>query len=139
MFTSFAIHKKSRSQIAAELNAEKIYNARGRPWMMQTIDLILKSERYIGHNVYNQSSFKLQQKRVINPTDMWIRRDNAFRAIVSPELFAKAQKRLLELERGRKRSDQELLDLLVALWRKKGHLSVEILIRAEVCPSLDRL
>jgi DNA invertase Pin-like site-specific DNA recombinase len=134
IFTSFAVQKKTRTAIAAELNAKGIPNACGRPWIMQTIDDILKNEKYIGHNVFNRASFKLQQKHVCNPPDMWVRHDNAFRPIVSRGLFAKVQKRLLELEYRQKVPDQELLDRLKALWRRKGHLSVEIIQGAKDVP-----
>ena len=33
IFTSFAIERKTRTEIATQLNAEGIYNALGRPWM----------------------------------------------------------------------------------------------------------
>jgi DNA invertase Pin-like site-specific DNA recombinase len=135
IFTSFVVQKKSRTEIATELNAEGKCNARGRPWIMQTIDDILRNEKYIGHNVYNRASFKLQQKHVANPADMWVRHDNAFKPIISPKLFAKAQQRLLELERGRKVLDSELLDRLKALWRRKGHLSVKIIQASKVVPN----
>jgi len=134
IFTSFAIEKKTRTEIATELNAEGIYNALGRPWMMQTIDIVLRNEKYIGHNVYNRGSLKLGRKRVENPRDMWIRRDHAFQAIVPPDLFTKAQKVLFDLEHGRKLTDQELLTRLKHLWRQKGHLTVDLIDAAKTVP-----
>src|SRR5437667_2754721 len=65
--------------------------------------------------------FKLRQKAVINPPNMWIRRANAHEAIIAPEIFQKAQKIIARRREGR--SDQELLDQLTALWKRKGHLS----------------
>src|SRR6185312_14884282 len=120
----------SRTEIAAELNAEHIPNARGKPWSMLTVSNILKNEAYVGHIVYNRRSMKLGQKQVRNPPDMWIRRDHAFKPIIPPALFARAQEVLSELQHGRTRSDEELLERLAALWRKKGHLSMEIMIAA---------
>jgi hypothetical protein len=35
-------------------------------------------------------SFKLKKKRVINPPEMWIRRDAAFEGIVPADLFGLA-------------------------------------------------
>jgi DNA invertase Pin-like site-specific DNA recombinase len=134
IFTDFAVQKKTRTEIAVELNAEGILNARGRPWIMQTIDDVLRNEKYIGHNVYNRGSFKLQQKHVFNPPDMWIRRDNAFKAIVPPVLFAKAQKALVDLEHGKTFTDQQLLDRLAALLRRKGHLTMQIMQAAKDVP-----
>jgi DNA invertase Pin-like site-specific DNA recombinase len=135
IFNSFVVEKKSRTQIAADLNAEKVTNARGRPWIMQTIDDILTNEKYIGHNVYGRGSVKLGQKCVANPPDRWIRKDNAFRGIIAPGLFAKAQKAIAE--RRYRRSDQEMLNLLSALWRKKGHLSVNVITSAKDVPPVS--
>ena len=133
IFDSFVIKKKSRTQIAVGLNANKILNAGGRPWTMQTIDDILTNEKYIGHNVYGRYSIKLGQKRVINPPDDWIRRENAFKGIIAPQIFAEAQK--IRSERRHIRSDQELLDILSALWRKKGTLSQNIINAAKNVPN----
>jgi hypothetical protein len=123
--------KKSRTEIAAELNAEQTYNARGKPWIMQAIDDILRNEKYIGHNVYNRASFKLQKRRIANPPDIWIRRNNAFEAIIAPKLFAKAQKLISQRHI---LSDQEVLNLLSALWRRKGRLSEAIISAAKTVP-----
>jgi hypothetical protein len=132
IFKSFVIEKKSRTQIAAELNADKILNARGSHWTMLTIHNILTNEKYVGHTIYGRKSIKLGQKSVVNPPDTWIRYDNAFNGIITPELFAKAQK--IISERRHRRSDQEMLDLLSALWRKKGHLSVNIITSTKGVP-----
>ena len=134
IFTSFAIERKTRTEIATELNAEGICNALGRPWMMQTIDIVLRNEKYIGHNVYNRGSLKLGRKRVENPRDMWIRRDHAFQAIVPADVFTKAQKVLFDLEHGRKLTDQELLTRLKHLWRRKRHLTVDLIDAAKKVP-----
>jgi DNA invertase Pin-like site-specific DNA recombinase len=135
IFNSFVIQKKSRTQIAAELNADKISNALGRCWTMLTIHNILTNEKYIGHRVYGRGSVKLGQKRVANPPDTWIRHDNAYKGIITPELFAEAQKSIAE--RRHRRSDQEMLDLLSALWRKKGHLSVNVITSAKDVPPVS--
>jgi DNA invertase Pin-like site-specific DNA recombinase len=135
IFASFAIKKKTRTEIAAELNAGHIPNARGMPWSVLTVSNTLKNEAYIGNLVYNRRSQKLGERQVKNPPDMWIRRDNAFKPIVSPALFAKAKKILVELENGRTLSDKELLDKLKSLWRRKGHLSLKIMLAAKSMPN----
>ena len=134
IFTSFAIQKMTRTEIAAGLNDRGIRNARGKPWSMLTISNMLKNEIYLGNIVYNRRSQKLGEKQVTNPRDMWIRCNNALKPIISPKLFAKAQEVLLELERGRTSSDKELLDDLAALLRKKGHLSMKIMQSARELP-----
>jgi hypothetical protein len=120
------------AEIAAELNAGQIRTSRGNRWSGQTIDKILTNEKYVGNIVFNRISYKLKQKPVANPPDMWIRRKEALEAIISPEIFAKAQ-RIISRRRQRM-SDQEALDRLAALWRRKGHLSHEIIIAAKNVP-----
>jgi hypothetical protein len=66
------------SEIAAELNAEKIRTTRGLRWNGETIGKVLANEAYTGSLIFNRCSYKLKQKRVDNPRDMWIRYDNAF-------------------------------------------------------------
>ena len=39
---------------------------------------VLTNEKYIGNNVYNKVSFKLKQRRVVNPREMWIRAEGAY-------------------------------------------------------------
>ena len=137
IFTSYAIEKKSKTEIAAELNADRILRASGEKWRESTIRHILTNEAYIGNNVYNQTSSKLKQRRVTNPPDMWIRHDGAFQAIVAPELFAKAREIISKIVRRPqyKISDQEALRRLSALNRDKGRLSLRIIIAAQNVPS----
>lgn len=85
-FSSFAIAWRDFLQIAKSANAE------GNPWQMQTIDIILRNELYLGHNVFNRRSRKLKQKTVCSPPEMWVRCEHTFKPLISPELFAKTQK-----------------------------------------------
>ena len=50
----------------------------GRDWTRATVHEVLTNEKYVGNNVYNRVSFKLKKLRVVNPPDMWIRREGAF-------------------------------------------------------------
>lgn len=134
IFTDFVSRKKSRQAIANDLNTEGILNAEGNPWQMQSIDIILRNELYLGHNVFNRRSRKLKQKSVSNPPEMWVRCENAFTPLISPEPFAKAQKRLADLKYNQTRTDQEILDKLRALWRRKGKLSVKLMQQSKNTP-----
>jgi DNA invertase Pin-like site-specific DNA recombinase len=133
IFSSFAIQKKLGTEIANELNSERITSPYGKHWSVATIHEMLQNESYLGHSVFNRSSFKLQQLHVRNPPDMWIRRNNAFKAIIAPELFAKVQKILSQ--RRQRMTDQDALDRLCALWRRKGNLSEEIIKASRRVPS----
>jgi len=128
IFESFVTQRKSRAEIASELNAEGSLTERGNPWSMQTIDIVLRNERYIGHNVFNRRSYKLHKTLIDNPPEIWIRRNNAFKAIVAPDIFAKAQKLIAQRHAI---SDKEMLDGLSRLWRKEGRLSAAIIAGAK--------
>src|SRR6266436_6323315 len=132
IFTSFVVERKSKMVIADELNAEGILTALGNSWSNGAINKILVSEKYIGNNTYNRISLKLQKKQIINPPDMWIRGENAFQAIIHPDLFAKAQAIIADDRAGI--SDRDMLDQLSALWCAKGTLSKTIIDDAPNVP-----
>jgi DNA invertase Pin-like site-specific DNA recombinase len=132
IFRLFVNEKKKITEIAAELNASQIRNALGNRWSKLTIDKMLANEAYIGNIVFNKNSYKLKTKAVSNPREMWVRHEGAFEGIIAPEIFAKAQK-IIE-RRQYRLSNQEALDRLKALWRKKGHLSHKIISKAKRVP-----
>ena len=121
IFRLFALQQLSEAEIAALLNSEAIYNEFGRPWTRGTIHQILTNEKYIGNNVYNRVSYKLKQRRVVNSPEMWVRRDNAFEAVVEADFFI-AARRIID-QRNRHISDEEMLDRLSSLLVSTGHLS----------------
>jgi hypothetical protein len=93
---------------------------------------ILTNEKYAGNIVFNRRSFKLKQRVVDNPPEAWIRKNNALEPIVPPERFARAQK--IIAKRRYRLTDQEALERLSALWRRKGHLSNDIVTTAKSVP-----
>ncbi|WP_156446773.1 recombinase family protein [Bradyrhizobium yuanmingense] len=129
IFTSFVSEGKYLGEIASELNAEQIRTTRGLRWNGETVGKILGNEAYIGSLIYNRSSYKLKQRRVVNPRDMWIRHDEAFPPVIAPELFTKAQEMMRT--RRQQRTDQEAIDRLAALGREKGHLTTAIIAAAD--------
>ncbi|MCV9910385.1 recombinase family protein [Brucella sp. HL-2] len=133
IFRSFVDDGLSERQIAESLNAEGILSDRARPWTLGTIRQILTNEKYIGNNVYNKTSAKLQKRRVKNKPDIWVRADAVFRGIVPHELFEKAQ--VIFHERSQHLSDEELLHLLKESLARKGIISGFIIDEIEELPS----
>jgi DNA invertase Pin-like site-specific DNA recombinase len=129
IFRTFVERRIGETKLATMLNERGIVTDWGQSWTRGTVHKLLTSEKYIGNNVYNRSSFKLQNKRVRNPPDMWIRKNGVFESVVPVELFAKTQE--IIFERSRRFSDQELLDDLRSLLERKGRLS-GILIDEEI-------
>ena len=120
------------SEIATELNAEGLVTDFGRPWNRGTIRQVLTNEKYIGNNVYNRSSFKLKKAHVENAPEMWVRKDAAFPALVTPEQFFVA--RGIIQERNRRPSDEEMLTKLRALAAEHVTLSGQVIDAADGMP-----
>lgn len=64
-------------EIAEILNAEGHRTDLDRLWARAIVHQVLTNEKYIGNNVFAKVSFKLKQRRVVNPRDMWIRAEGA--------------------------------------------------------------
>jgi hypothetical protein len=86
---------------------------------------MVTNPKYVGVNVTNRQSAKLRGRRVNNPPDMWIRRDDAFQGIVDPDLYRKTEAEALA--RSCFLTDEQLLELLRRLLRKHGKLSERLL------------
>ena len=80
------------SEIAARLNNQGIRTDLDRNWTRATVREVLTNEKYVGNNVYNRISFKLKKHRITNQPDMWIKKEGAFEALVSPEMFYTARR-----------------------------------------------
>jgi len=120
-------------EIAQRLNDDGLTGENGRKWSRSIVRQILTNEKYIGHNVYNRVSFKLKKKRVQNPPEMWVRKDDAFEPIVDPKLFHMAEG--IILERSRVYSDEEMLAALRDLLAQYGTLSSQIINASDLVPS----
>ena len=132
IYELFTHEGKQESEIAAILNSQGVLTDLGRPWNRGTVRQVLTNEKYVGHNVYNRTSFKLKQKHVSNAPDMWVRKDNAFPALVSPELFFVA--RGIIQERNRRMSDDEMLARLQKLAGQHPTLSGSLIDTTEGMP-----
>jgi hypothetical protein len=93
IFHLFAEEKLGRRAIANVLNAEGIPSPTGGKWFASTIGHILRNPVYKGARVYNRKS---RRAKVITdkPETERIVKENAHPAIVSSELFEKAQERI---------------------------------------------
>ena len=133
MYREFIDGGRLEGEIAALLNERGIKTDLGHPWTRGTVHQVLTNEKYIGNNVFNRHSYKLKETHRNNPPEEWIRADGAFDAIVDPQLFFIAQGMIRE--RNRRFSDDEMIDRLERLLKKKGFLSGFIIDEAEDMPS----
>ena len=118
IYHAFVTEGRAEIEIAAILNARGVRTDFGREWTRATVHQVLTNEKYIGNNVYNRISFKLKKTRIVNPPEMWIRKEGAFDPIVPPEMFYTAQG--IMRERARRYTDEELIERLRELYRKHG-------------------
>ncbi len=120
-------------EIASRLNGMHIQTDLGRNWTRATVREVLTNEKYIGNNVYNRVSFKLRKARVVNPPDMWIRKERAFEPVVPSETFYTAQG--IMRARARRYSSEDLIERLRKLYHSRGFLSGVVIDETEGMPS----
>jgi DNA invertase Pin-like site-specific DNA recombinase len=133
IYERFTQSGETEAQIATSLNARGIMSDFNRAWTGATVHQILTNSKYIGANVYNRRSFKLKQKRICNPPEMWITRADAFAPIVPNQLFGQAN--AIIHARHRHLSDDDLLERLRLLLTSKGSLSGLLIDESEDMPS----
>lgn len=133
VYSLFVHQGLCESDIAAVLDVRGILTDLDRPWTRGTIHQILINEKYVGHNVWGRSSFKLKQARVANDPQEWVRKDDAFTAIVDEDLFRRAQ--AIIQARSKRLSDEEMLGVLKDILERNGRLSGLIIDEHEGCPS----
>ena len=139
IFHRYVVERRPAAEIARMLNERGIPGEEGQRWTRYIIRRILSNPKYIGANVTNRQSGKLRTRRVNNPPEMWVRRDHAFEAIVDAEMFHKAS--AIAAARFAHHSDEELLEMLRVLLKKRGRLSGPIIIenRDVPCPRVFSL
>ena len=133
IYDLFTVGQRAEADIAKLLNQEGIPAESGRPWTRGGIHEILTNEKYIGNNLYNRTSTKLQTSRVVNDPAEWVRCNNAYQPVVDAELFATVQ--AIINERDHRYSDEELLQRLRDLLQQHGMLSGIIINEAAGMPS----
>ncbi|WP_244422394.1 recombinase family protein [Bradyrhizobium sp. ORS 285] len=126
------VQVKSEKAIARELNCEGVW-CRGKAWRAPTISRILRNENYIGNLVYNRQSKKLGGERINNPSNLWVRAEQCFEAIVSKDIFLTVQK--IMKERRVDISEEEMLLRLKKILKREGRLTPTIINATAELPS----
>ncbi len=133
IYDQFVNNSKPERVIASELNRRGIIAEHDTKWTRGKIHEILTNEKYIGHNVYNRTSSRLKQRLIHNPQHEWIRCENAFESIISPEFFLQVQ--TIISNRSIHLSNDDLLSKLSELFKTKGKLSGIIIDEDDDTPS----
>lgn len=132
IYQMYVRDKLTQTAIAAKLNGDGVPSEFGRPWNLWSVKNILTNEKYIGNLVFNRRSAKLKGCQVHNRSEEWVRREDAFDAIITRQIFDEA---ICEREHRRKRlTDQGMLNALRSIFKKHGVVNARILA-AEGAPS----
>ena len=132
---SMALKGMGSVAIAQELNRLGIMFAEGRQWRYWTILDILSHEKYVGCNVWGQTSKKMHSPSVRMPRKDWVTKPGAFQGIVYQKTFDAVQK--IRADRTANKSDAQLLSALKRLWREKGYLSQKLIDKSRRVPSAN--
>lgn len=119
------LERKSETSIARDLNRKGIPANTGTRWDRSAVGRVLRNENYIGNIVYNRRSFKLREKQVQNPPELWVRSEGCIEPIIPRETFLQVQK-IFSLRRIEV-SEPEMLMRLRKTLAKRGKLSPAII------------
>jgi DNA invertase Pin-like site-specific DNA recombinase len=125
VFEMYASGNYSTVDIAKHLNDGRVPYIGSRPWTRYAVRHMIDNPKYVGTIVMNRRSSKLRTLRCWNPPEMWIKKDNAFEAIVSSATFAKAES--LAASRSRPCTDEELLEHLREVLNKHGKITADLI------------
>jgi DNA invertase Pin-like site-specific DNA recombinase len=121
IFRMYALERRSPDAIARVLNERGVSWVDGRPWTRYVIREMVNNPKYIGTNVSSRRTGQLRSRRTNNPPVMWIKREQAFPAIVDHKLYAEAQR--VSALRAQYSSEEELLNYLREFLREHGTMS----------------
>ena len=133
VFRLFVSEKMALSRIARELNRRGVPYAGESKWNRCAVANILGHPKYAGCNVFGRTPCKLHTPAVKLPKSEWVLKPGAFVPIVDDATFAAAQQILQH--RTTKKSDAEALDLLRALLKSRGRLSLHLIQETPEMPS----
>jgi len=133
VYHQFVEEARREAEIADALNSRGIRTDLGRPWTRGTVHQLLINEKYVGHNVWAQTSFKLKQRHVRNAPDQWVRANDVFLPVIDKRVFERAQ--AIISARSARMTDDQMLGLLGRILAGHGTLSGLIIDEAEGAPS----
>ena len=133
MYAAVLRERKGPAQIAHSLNRRGIPYRKGKPWASYSVRRVLTNPKYIGCNVWGQTSLKLRGPRLRVAREHWITKAGAFAPIVDPDTFNRVQAVLRKMTK--RSSNKELLERLGRVLVAKGRLTAHIIDKARTLPS----
>jgi DNA invertase Pin-like site-specific DNA recombinase len=126
---AMALHKKMGfSKIARCLNEAGIPYIGGRQWTNSTVARTLRNPKYAGCNIWNRSTRRLYSPLTPVPPDQWAAKPGAFVPIVDQQTFDRVQ--IVLQKRAQRTSNEELLNSLKRLLKRRGKLTENLIAEA---------
>jgi len=132
---TMALTNLTMSEIARRLNRHGIPFLGGRQWTSAAVGRALRNPKYAGVNTWNRMTCKLHSRPKNLPREQWIVTPDAFPPVIDQDTFERVQVALKK--RLAKKTDEEILDALRRLFRRKGELTEKIIKNAPNAPTLS--
>lgn len=132
-FRELTERARDTRDIAEGLNRDGVPSPGGKRWDSDKVLRLLKQRKYAGAMVYNQTTQRLKTPSRANPEEDWINALDAFKGLVSREVFERAQEILAEAER--RFEPETMLRLLEELLGKYGIIRASMLRKTFRTPS----
>ncbi len=134
IFQSF-VDGADECAIALSLNRDHMPSPGGAQWTAGNVRHILRNEMYTGTIVYNKTTQRLLSASKPNPFDQWVRTHDAFEAVVSQEIYEKAQS--VFAERIRIGTRENMLERLKAHYEEYGFIKDSLIAIDPKAPSVS--
>ena len=131
---AMALTNLTMSEIARRLNRHSIPFLGGKDWTSAAVGRTLRHPKYAGVNTWNRTTCKLHSRPKNLPREQWIVTPEAFPPVIDPDTFERVQVALKK--RLTRPTDEELLDVLRRLLRRKGELTENIIRNARNVPNI---
>ena len=125
IYSLFLEEDMTAPKIARVLNERCITHGNLIGWNHQAVRRILTDPKYAGAAVYNRRTQKLRSPTRKNPRELWVVCKDSFPAIISQEVFDRAQAKWARLVN--RRSDERLLSELRELIQTHGKVTPQLL------------
>lgn len=133
IFNMFIFESYNEYIIAEQLNQEGIKHSSNSEWNRSRVHAVLINERYTGTYIYNKTSGKLKTKKIKNPKEDWIIKQEHTTPIIGIEKFKLAQtiinNRTIDL------TNEDIMNYLRKKLKENGKLSGLIIDEDDLGPS----
>jgi hypothetical protein len=136
MFRLYTQEKKSFLHIAGRLNTlgiPRVCNESSGPWTYQAVRQIVLNSKYTGSLIWGRYTQKLRSHYRPVPRENWIVVSNAFTPVVDRDTFEAAQS--IWSRKTCRLSNEQFLERLRSLLKKKGRLNARIINESSLTPS----